>query len=156
MSRYLVVAHQTAERVELLEELRLVASRDGEAEFDLVVPATPVRHLLVWEEAETLAVARRRAVEAAAWLVAAGLPVAGARVGDGDPLLAIADALRDHRGYAAVIVSTLPPGMSRWLRLDLVNRARRLFPRHPVTHVLARRSGEPNEKHPCPTTVSRP
>jgi hypothetical protein len=127
MSRYLVVAHQTARSAELREQLCQIAEDDEDARFVLVVPAAPVRHLLVWEEGETLEFARRCARDACAELAAAGLRMAACRVGDGDPLLAVADAVADHPDCAAVIISTLSPGVSRWLRLDVINRARRLL-----------------------------
>ena len=46
MGLYLVVAHQTAASPELLEAVRKVMARELEAEFVLLVPATPVTHLL--------------------------------------------------------------------------------------------------------------
>ena len=52
MSNYLVVAHQTATSPELLRRAS-VADRDSGALFTLLVPATPVVHLLTWEEGET-------------------------------------------------------------------------------------------------------
>lgn len=138
MSKYLVVAHQTARSAELREQLCQIAAADEDARFVLVVPATPVPHLLVWEEGETLEFARRCARDACAELAAAGLTMAGCRVGDGDPLLALADAVADHLDCTAVVISTLPPGVSRWLRLDLINRARRLLRGRRLIHVVAR------------------
>jgi hypothetical protein len=53
-------------------------------------------------------------------------------VGDSEPLIAIEKAI--HLGdYDEIIISTLPLGMSRWLKLDVVSKARRLG--LPVTHV---------------------
>jgi hypothetical protein len=41
-----------------------------------------------------------------------------------------------HPGYDTLVICTLPPGISRWLKLDLVHRAERKFgPR--VIHVVA-------------------
>ena len=37
--------------------------------------------------------------------------------------------------YDEIIISTLPLGISRWLKLDLISKVRALGP--PVTHVLA-------------------
>jgi hypothetical protein len=42
-------------------------------------------------------------------------------VGDGNPMLAIDDAVREHGPFAEIILSTLPPGASRWLRLDMTH-----------------------------------
>ena len=64
MSSYLVVAHQTATSPELLQRLSELAAEDPQAEFTLLVPATPLTHLLVWEEGETYQVAENRAEEA--------------------------------------------------------------------------------------------
>jgi hypothetical protein len=49
-------------------------------------------------------------------------------IGDGSPLLAIEDELRAQpEKYEAIVLSTLPPGISRWLRLDVHNQAERKF-----------------------------
>jgi len=55
-------------------------------------------------------------------------------VGDSEPLMAIQDALTAG-DYDEIIISTLPLGISRWLRLDVISKARALGP--PVSHVLA-------------------
>jgi hypothetical protein len=64
---------------------------------------------------------------------AAGQEVTG-EVGDPEPLMAIQDAV-NLGGYDEIIISTLPLGVSRWLKLDLISKARGLG--LPVTHVLA-------------------
>jgi hypothetical protein len=46
MSRYLVVAHETVTNPELVKQVRVVREQEGEAEFVLLISATPVRHLL--------------------------------------------------------------------------------------------------------------
>jgi hypothetical protein len=51
------------------------------------------------------------------------------------PLRAILDTVR-HQHFDEVIVSTLPAGISRWLRLDLVHRIDRKVDA-PVTHIVA-------------------
>ena len=138
MATYLLVAHQTAESPELLSAARDLASGDPDAEFVLLVPATPVAKLLVWEEGETAEVAERAAQSGAARLRERGLRVRATQVGDANPLMAIGDELRLRRAhYAAILISTLPPGISRWLGLDLPTRARRQFPRHRVLHVAS-------------------
>ena len=55
-------------------------------------------------------------------------------IGDGDPVQAIEDALRQFPADE-VIVSTHPPGRSHWLEREVVERARERFP-IPVTHVI--------------------
>jgi hypothetical protein len=138
MARYLVVAHQTAECGELLEHLHRRSADDPDAEFVLLVPATPVDHLLVWEEGETEEVAARRAQHAAATMRDAGIRVSQCRVGDQSPVIAVQDELRRDRRYAGIILSTFRPGISRWIGLDVVSRLRSQVQR-PVTHVTAER-----------------
>ncbi len=139
MTHYLVVAHQTATSAELLQCVAELAAFDPATVFTVLVPATPVVHLLTWEEGETNQFARQRAEEARERFEGSGLNVAQAKVGDGSPLLAIGDELRAHPGeYDAVVLSTLPPGLSRWLRLDVHHQAERKFGL-PVIHVMAQR-----------------
>jgi hypothetical protein len=65
---------------------------------------------------------------------AAGQQVTGS-VGDPEPLMAIHDAV--HLGeYQEIIISTLPLGISRWLKLDLISKAKAIG--LPVTHVTAK------------------
>ena len=137
MAKYLLVAHQTAESEELLAAAKDLARDDPEAEFVLLVPATPVGKLLVWEEGETVDVAHRRAVSAKARLERHGLRVEEARTGDQDPTAAIADEMHAGRQYDAIVISTLPAGVSKWLRMDLPSRVRRNFPGSRVIHVVA-------------------
>jgi hypothetical protein len=56
-------------------------------------------------------------------------------VGDPSPFMAVEDALRE-REFEEIIISTLPPGMSRWLKKDLPHRIARNT-RTPVKHVIA-------------------
>ena len=137
MARYLIVAHQTAGSPELLERVRALAATDPGAEFTLLVPATPTGHLLHnWEEGEARQLARKRAGEAMASLSAAGIPVAAARVGSHSPLEAVGDELQARPDYDRIVLSTFPPGVSRWLRGNLPAILRRRF-RLPVDHVIA-------------------
>jgi hypothetical protein len=136
MATYLLVAHQTAESPELRKAARDLTGEDPDAQFVLLVPATPVASLLVWEEGETLDVAERRARSAARHLQQGGIHLVSTQVGDANPLHAIADELRHgNRRYATIVISTLPVGASRWLGLDLPSRARRQFPQHTIVHV---------------------
>jgi hypothetical protein len=64
---------------------------------------------------------------------AAGHEVTGS-VGDPEPLMAIEDAVNLGE-YDEIIISTLPLGISRWLKLDLISKTRALG--LPVTHVEA-------------------
>ena len=137
MARYLIVAHQTAGSPELLERARTLAAEDPAAEFTLLVPATPTSHLLhTWEEGEARQLAGRRAREATERLAAAGVRVVASRVGSHSPLEAVGDELLAEPGYQRIVLSTFPPGMSRWLKGDLPGQLRRRF-RLPVDHVVS-------------------
>lgn len=147
MSKYLLVAHQTSERRELLEAARDLAAHDDQAEFTLIVPATPVGDLLVWDEGDTKEIAQRRARSAADRLQMNGIKVVDARVGDADPVLAIDDEFTAGRRYGAIVISTLPPGLSRWIKMDAVSRIRRTHPLIRLIHVVSSEeptSGTPN------------
>jgi hypothetical protein len=147
MARYLVVAHQTAESPELRQAMTDLVASDAEADFVLLVPATPPDRLLlawlsapamggpVWDEGEARDIAARRAASVRVTLENAGFKVVDARVGDANPLDAIRDQLREYRHYAAIVVSTLPKGVSAWLRMDLISRIRRVAPGYRVVHV---------------------
>ena len=138
MATYLLVAHQTAQSPELLDAARQLRQEDASAAFMVLVPRTPVGNLLVWEEGETAEVAERHAAGARARLQEHGMTVLDAKTGDQDPVTAIGDELRNGgRRYAAIVLSTLPPGASRWLSMDVISRSRRTFPRHRVFHVVS-------------------
>ena len=130
----LVVAHQTAATEGLLAAVRERAERSPST-FHLVVPRMPHgMHKVVDpqdagedEAAAVLAQALPKLSEAA------GKPVTGS-LGDSEPLMAIQDAINLGE-FDEVIVSTLPRRVSRWLKLDLVSKARGLG--LPVTHVEA-------------------
>lgn len=51
--------------------------------------------------------------------------------------MAIDDELREHPGYDAIIISTLPAGLSRWLKMDLPHQAEKRFGL-PVVHLVAK------------------
>jgi hypothetical protein len=143
MARYLVVAHQTAASPELIRRTRELTAEDPSAEFVLLVPATPVTHLLGgWEEGEVRDIAQRRAQEASVALRAAGVNVTAARIGDASPMQAVEDELQERPGYDHIVVSTFPPGVSRWLRADLPGRLRRRCVQ-PVEHVVAASARSP-------------
>ena len=64
------------------------------------------------------------------------MPVAEARVGSHSPLEAVADELQAHPGYDRIVLSTFPPGVSRWLKGNLPAILQRRF-RLPVEHVTS-------------------
>jgi hypothetical protein len=132
-ARVLVVANRTAESPELLEALR-TRTMHGPCEFTLLIPSTP--HGLAWaadmhaggDEAEQH---REAFVQE---LREEGLDVAGAKVGDPDPLAAISDECNFNE-YDELIVSTLPLRVSKWLHVDLPRKAEAATGL-PVQHVV--------------------
>ena len=59
------------------------------------------------------------------------------RVGNWDPYMAIEQELANEK-YEAIVLSTLPPGVSRWLRMDLPSRVARRYPEIRLVHVVSR------------------
>jgi hypothetical protein len=138
MTRYLVVAHETVTNPALLEQVRAVRGQDAEAEFVLLVPATPVRHLLFrrGDEHDAEAAARKLADRARTLFARKGVPLSDVRVGAPDPVEAIDGEVTANPGYAGFIISTLPEEKSRWLRMDLPGTVRSKYDL-PVHHVVA-------------------
>ena len=132
-ARVLVVANRTAESPELLEALKERAA-SGSCQFTLLVPSTP--HGLAWaadmHSGEGEAEDHRSAFLEE--LRGEGLDVAGAKVGDPDPLAAVSDEC-NFNTYDELIVSTLSLKLSKWLKLDLPSKARAATGL-PVTHVV--------------------
>jgi hypothetical protein len=130
----LVVAHQTAATPGLLDAVRQRAQR-GPARFHLVVPqqARGIHKLVDPEDTGVDEAQRVLDVALPKLSVEAGSEVTGS-IGDAEPLSAIQDAV-NLGDYQEIIISTLPLGVSRWLKLDLVSKARGLG--LPVTHVAA-------------------
>ena len=138
MTRYLVVAHETVTNPELIKQVRAVREQEGEAEFVLLVPATPVRHLLFrrGDVHDADVAARKLADRARALFAKRGVPLSDVRVGAPDPIEAIDGEVELNPGYAGFIISTLPAEKSRWLRMDLPRRLRAKYDL-PVYHVVA-------------------
>jgi hypothetical protein len=131
----LVVAHQTAANDALLDAVRR-RSQQGPTRFHLVVPRRPhgmhkVVDPIEAGEREAQAVLGEALPKLAE---AAGSEVTGS-VGDPEPLMAIHDAV-NLGNYDEIIVSTLPLGISRWLKLDLISKTKAIG--LPVTHVAAK------------------
>jgi len=133
----LVVAHQTAATSALEEAVHERAMRSP-ATFHLLVPR---RRRGGEQAASPDDVGRQEADEVLRDALprlsrAAGGEVTG-EIGGTEPLAAIKEALAVG-DYKEVIISTLPLGVSKWLKEDLVARAEVLGP--PVRHVLGRES----------------
>jgi GABA permease len=153
MRHVLVVANKTLGGDELVKVLMQRAEVEP-TEFWIVVPATPLpagrpESMTAWAKGipvgsggTSVADDDRAAREAAEERLRLGierLRRAGAtvdgQVGSRDPQQAVRYAL-SHRQVDEIIVSTLPSGVSHWLRLDLRKRLER---KHhvPVTTVTA-------------------
>jgi hypothetical protein len=135
--RYLVVANQTLGGEPLFARIRELA-RAGPSAFHVVVPATPPTDH-VWTEEEAATTATSRLDSALERMAGLGLDADG-EVGDASPMLAIEDAIREQGPFEAIVLSTLPPRLSRWLRLDLPHRVESAFGLR-LIHVI----GEPDD-----------
>jgi hypothetical protein len=119
MHRYLVVAHRTLAGPQLRAALdELVAH--GPSSFHIVVPAEPP-HDHAWTDGEARRLAQRRLDHALERLASLDAEITS-EVGDANPMLAVEDALLGDATYDAIVVSTLPGGLSRWLKLDLPHK----------------------------------
>lgn len=144
VKRYLVLANQTLPSPGLHE---LVAEKvsTGRAEFHVLVPegpsaavsVSPMGHgdlalLEVPAEDRLIAMheAEQRLDEFRASFAHLGSQLT-AEVGVGEPMAAVRRVM-ERADFDEIIVSTLPSGISRWLRLDLPARLERSF-RLPVT-----------------------
>src|SRR5207248_904830 len=121
----LVVANVTAGSQALLNTLRERAEREPTG-VHLIAPASASR--------EGREAARQTLDEALAQLRSAGLEADGA-IGPADPLTATVEAW-DPRRFDEIIVSTLPMGVSKWLRAGLPERIARQTGA-PVAHVVS-------------------
>jgi hypothetical protein len=127
----LVVANRTASSPQLLDRIRAKAGEgDGRHLFICVVPQEG------GGGAASLS-ARGRLGQMLDKLRSDGLLVAG-MIGDPDPYTAAMNGLQFFR-VDEVIISTLGPERSGWLRADLVERVRRTTA-CPVEHVVVERS----------------
>ncbi len=133
--RILVVANQTACSDELLDVVRQRVA-DGPCQFTLVVPATPPREHATWTEGDARSLARKRMIEAIDRLRTVGAEVDGV-IGDASPLQAVDDQL-SAGPQDEIILSTLPVGISRWLKMDLPHRMEQHFA-VPVTTLITER-----------------
>lgn len=142
--RVLVLANQTVESKELLDELRRIGD-EKDATYYVVVPASPIETgvaathspLDVWEA--TKQAAQQRLDHTLTALRAENLEANG-ELGDYRPLRALASAV-DTFHPDQIVISTLPPEESVWERFDVVDRARTDH-QIPVTHVVVRAHAE--------------
>lgn len=127
MRNYLVVAYKTLVGPHLLAEIQRRYDATGQASrFHLLVPS------------ESAVLANERLAAGLHAVRDLGIPASG-EIGDQHPLVAVQDLLR--RGEVRVdeiILSTLPPGISAWLRFDVPHRLANAVA-VPVHHVVAAR-----------------
>ncbi|HLM51069.1 MAG TPA: hypothetical protein VK279_11030 [Solirubrobacteraceae bacterium] len=122
-TRLLVVANVTADSDELLADLTARAQQ-GRVRVHLVVPVLGVDR----------AGAERRLARALEGMAGVGIEATG-EVMRAEPLAAAHEAWQAGR-YDAIVVSTLPTGTSKWLRIDLPRRLHKLTDAL-VHHVVA-------------------
>ncbi len=135
MHRYLIVANQT-----LLGDPLLVRVKEclasGPCQFYLVVPASHAPGRAMQTESRDRALAAGRLKDGLERFRTLGADVEG-EVGDARPIDAIRDVMLHAGPFDEIILSTLPPGISKWLRQDLPHRIQRTF-ELPVSMVVAR------------------
>jgi GABA permease len=137
--RVLVLANETVEGTELLDELRGI-DQTGRAEYFVCVPANPIDTgqalhqgaVFMWDA--TVRAAQDRLDRTLTILRNENLAASG-ELGDYRPLRALAHAVDTFRPDQLVIC-THPVDRSAWLRYDVVDRAREAYPSLPVTHVI--------------------
>jgi GABA permease len=138
--RVLVMANQTVDSVELLDELRTIGA-DSAVRYFVVVPASPVEtgtaatHGPLDVREATLEAAEARLQYTLSALRSDNLDAEG-ELGDYRPLRALAHAV-DSFHPDQIVIATLPPEDSVWHRFDVVDRARTEHSDIPVTHVVA-------------------
>jgi hypothetical protein len=135
-TRVLVVANRTAATPALLEAVRARAA-EGDCAFTLLVPNSAHGLHRVVDPEDTDVSEAQSSLDLAIPLLeeAAGGSRVEGLIGDPDPFNAIQDAVNMH-GFDEIIVSTLSPRVSRWLRMDLPRRLTVLG--LPVTTVTAK------------------
>ena len=131
--RILVVANETVAGHELQDLLGRKA--EGVSEDVLLVCPALNSKLRTWtsDEDGARAAAQSRLDTSLTRLAQLGVQARG-EIGDGDPLQALEDALREFPADE-IVVSTHPPGRSHWLELGVVENARMRYD-VPVTHVV--------------------
>ena len=131
MRRYLIVANQTLAGGALLGKVRALHEA-APASFHVLVPATPpAGH--PWTEGEAQRIAARRLDGCLERFSAMGIQADG-EVGDAHPVDAIKDVMLRGEAFDEIVLSTLRPGLSRWLKWDLISRVEGFG--LPVHHVI--------------------
>jgi len=131
--RVLVVANETVGGEELLSAISTLALTQKTL-FQVVCPALNSRlKTYTSDEDPAREAAQKRLDVTLARLASVGIDANGV-VGDGDPLVAVDDALRTF-GPNEIVISTHPPGKSNWLERGVVESVRARYD-VPVMHVV--------------------
>jgi GABA permease len=131
--RVLVVANETVGGQELLSAISTLALSE-QTEFLVVCPALNSRlKTFTSDEDPAREAAQERLDATLARLASVGIEARG-QVGDGDPLVAVDDAVRTF-GPNEIVISTHPPGRSNWLERGVVESVRAHYD-VPITHVV--------------------
>jgi hypothetical protein len=131
--RILVIANETVGGEELLSAISTLALSE-KSRFLVVCPALNSRlRTYTSDEDPAREAAQQRLDETLARLASVGIE-AGGEIGDGDPLVAIDDAVRTF-GPSEIVISTHPPGRSNWLERGIVDSVRARYEVE-VTHVV--------------------
>ena len=135
MPRYLVIAHRTVASPQLMAHVRSLRD-EGPCRFHLLVP---VEHPMgAWSDGQVRAAATR-ALQQGLDRFNEERIIADGEIGDANPVYAAGVVLRREGAdaFTGIILSTLPPGPSRWLHLDVPSRMRKAFPKLEITHLVA-------------------
>ncbi len=143
--RVLVMANETVEGHELIEELKSIEGA-GHAEYFVCVPANPIDTgtamyegaVYMWEA--TTQAAQKRLDRTLAVLHKNNLTATG-ELGSYKPLKALEDTAAKF-GPDRLVICTLPEDSSAWLRFDLIDRIREKF-KLPLTHVIVQPQPQP-------------
>ena len=155
--KVLLVANQTLGGAELAAHLGELQAADAELSIHLLVPAAVIG--VIADPTEMLSLlavdveAERREAEERMntlldWLRRGGVAATG-EITVAQPLLAVATVVRAHH-FDRVVLSTFPPGVSRWLKMDLAHRVKRVC-NLPVTTIV----NESSQSRPPELTVVR-
>ena len=140
--RVLVVANETVRGEELLSTISTLALTE-QTQFLVVCPALNSRlKTFTSDEDPAREAAQARLDVTLARLSSVGIAARG-EVGDGDPLVAVDDAVRTF-GPNEIVISTHPPGRSNWLERGIVESVRARYD-VPVTHVVVDLAAEAGE-----------
>ena len=131
--RVLVVANETVAGEELLSTISTLALSQ-QTQFLVVCPALNSRlRTFTSDEDPAREAAQQRLDDTLARLSSVGIDAHG-EVGDGDPLVAVDDAVRTFDPNE-IVISTHPLGKSNWLERGVVESIRARYD-VPVTHVV--------------------